>query len=646
MSDSMVSDTSSRGLNHTAALERVVSFAERFGENHFLLACHAAFPLAITPDLLYQVWINFVPQAPWTSVCDVLLSNLCREVGFELYEMDLTIRNLLLKEIEYDQRYGKQRLEEVADFLVKQVERQQLDTKDHELSLLGQLQQWTALAYTKPNRAAHELALELSRISEKSPEELFRLTLFTESLAEPLKDFAPLITYASAVSNLIRGNVSTAQSQLDSIVANNDQILISGVELPIPNLGYRKEKVKFESSRYTNFPKSYRPEFFVNREKELAYIKDRINRLARGVPFAPHERVVHFVGPSGIGKSYLLDKCYELIANEPTCVPILIKLETLGSGHGKFINKFLEAIDKEFSHYQKVPVEKRNGSLSKYGSDITRKISKHAEDRIVVLFLDEFNIPQKEELQGIEEHLLTRLLQDNKRAALITAGRSPAGLIDFSLRPRRENTFMLSAFDEETTGEQVEKLRSGSARLAGKIHELGGGVPGNNTKLAGHVVGDPPDIPDELQAVQSLLADVKQEIEERFYSVIEAICVLSAFHPDDAAPLLGSHPALGGQWDEARIRSVFIDLNKVQVGPGGLITWDREKRSWMLDEPTRLLFERELRMRDPELWKMLHCSAYKMYRKWGEELNSHLYKDKAVYHQQYLQSVEYDCEDK
>ena len=182
-------------------------------------------------------------------------------------------------------------------------------------------------------------------------------------------------------------------------------------------------------------------------------------------------------------------------------------------------------------------------------------------------------------------------------------------------------------------------------QLAGKIRELGGGVPGNNKKLVGQIAGDPPDIANELQAVQSLLGDIKKEIEERFHPVIEAICILPLFYPDDVAPLLNAHPVLGGRWDEAKAKDVFMDLNKVWIGPGELIYWDKTKSNWVIDEPTRALFERELRMRDRELWRKLHCTACQMYKKWGEELDSRLYKDKAVYHQQCLESAGMDCDD-
>lgn len=35
------------------------------------------------------------------------------------------------------------------------------------------------------------------------------------------------------------------------------------------------------------------PEKIVDREKELALVSEKVSRLARGEPFAPHERVIH-----------------------------------------------------------------------------------------------------------------------------------------------------------------------------------------------------------------------------------------------------------------------------------------------------------------------------------------------------------------
>lgn len=88
-------------------------FYKRFVENfyneyrlgHFLLAAYAAVPAFITPDLLYKLWQNF-NRYKWNgepvsihrvAVSDLLLSPLCREVGYELYEMDHDIRMAFLE---------------------------------------------------------------------------------------------------------------------------------------------------------------------------------------------------------------------------------------------------------------------------------------------------------------------------------------------------------------------------------------------------------------------------------------------------------------------------------------------------------------------------------------------------------------------
>lgn len=89
----MITTSQTTATSNEIAVERVVGFAQEFGEAHLNLACHAAFPLVLTPDLLYQIRNYFVPEAPWTAVAHVLLSRLCREVGYELYEMDTAVRN-------------------------------------------------------------------------------------------------------------------------------------------------------------------------------------------------------------------------------------------------------------------------------------------------------------------------------------------------------------------------------------------------------------------------------------------------------------------------------------------------------------------------------------------------------------------------
>jgi hypothetical protein len=390
-------------------------------------------------------------------------------------------------------------------------------------------------------------------------------------------------------------------------------------------------------------------ENFVNREKEIGLVVKMVSDLASGKPFAPKERVFHFVGPSGIGKSYLLVRCYKGLIGRSDCVPLLVRLDALKGGKRGFTVELSVAVYETFCTHKSIKPENINGQDPK--KQVVKQVQStiNGKDQLIVLLLDEINIPQKVDMQEIEDLLLVKFIHDNRLAVLVTAGRSqPAMFNDFALRPNPSNTFLLPVFDEEKTSRQMEYLKPGSGKLADKVVKLGSGVPGNTAKLVGHVSGDPPNIPNEAQAVQSLLDDIKRDnkIEERYYPMLEAISILQGFFPEDVVPLFQSHPQLGAEWDERKVKEEFLKLKDIKVGPGGLVDWDREKKNWIMDESTRDLFERELQMCNPELWRKLHCTALEMYQEWGQKYNSTMYQNKSYYHQQRLQSVGMNCIDR
>jgi nucleoside-triphosphatase THEP1 len=393
-------------------------------------------------------------------------------------------------------------------------------------------------------------------------------------------------------------------------------------------------------------------EMFINRDKEIALVMDTVSRVAKGEPFAPKERVFHFVGPSGIGKSSLLEKIRSLLGKEyrdQGVVPILVRLDTLKGAKQGFVVELLKTVYEEFCKYSGVianPVLKESLKSKKEYASMTVRAIFLRKEMFPVLLLDEINIPSQKDMQEIEEYLLVNLLHNN-RAILITAGRSlPSAFNDFALRHNSSNTFLLSAFDEEKTGKQMESLKLGSRKLAGKVMKLGNGVPGNTAKLVQHIVGDPLDIPNATKAVQSLLDEIKEtnDIKERHHPMLEAISILQGFFPEDVVPLFQNHPQLGAGWGDGNVKEEFLKLKDIQIGPGGLVGWDRDKKCWVMDENTRDLFERELQMRDPELWRKLHCTALEMYREWWQKYNSDIYRNKSIYHQQCLQSAGVNCE--
>ena len=236
------------------ASRRIESFGQRFGEAHLFFAYHAAFPLALTPDLLYQVWANFQRdihrqelKIPWLAVADLLLSTLCDEVGHELYEMDAAVRNALLRDLKENPRFGEKRINELSDFLLTYVQ-QQIESHDPDIRDFAQAQRWTALAYTRPSEAAHELALTLSKLKLTEKAEWVRMTSLVETFVEPMADFQPLFFYSRGMRNFARGNLEGASAEFSNISSRDDyQVYVAGVKLPIPEQIFSKTSRPIDS---------------------------------------------------------------------------------------------------------------------------------------------------------------------------------------------------------------------------------------------------------------------------------------------------------------------------------------------------------------------------------------------------------------
>jgi hypothetical protein len=222
------------------ANRRIESFQKRFGNNHLYLAYHAAFPLALTPDLLYRLWANFqwdihgeFLNIPWIAVADLLLSSLCDEVGHELYEINVAVRSELLKRLQTDKKFSQQRINELSDFLLDYV-KQQLQSNDPDVRDFAQTQRWVALAYTQPTEAARQLAISFSQLHEQDTSELVRMASLTETFVEPLAQFQPLLTYARGMGKFARGNLEAAKVEFDQALAEDNQIQVAGITLLIP----------------------------------------------------------------------------------------------------------------------------------------------------------------------------------------------------------------------------------------------------------------------------------------------------------------------------------------------------------------------------------------------------------------------------
>jgi tetratricopeptide (TPR) repeat protein len=230
-------------LRSKASVQRISDFRRRFGEGHFYLACHAALPIALTPDLLYCLWANFQQdchgtplEIPWIAVADLILSPLCEEVGYALYEMDATIQQELMRSLQSNLHLGQTRVKELANFILAYIT-QQTQSSESDLRDFAQAQQWRVAAYTNPAIAVHEIASTLAKLSltDKADKiEWIRMAALLETLTVVLADYPSLLIYVAAMADFFRGKDAEAAARLRRLLGNTNQIQIDGIDLPMP----------------------------------------------------------------------------------------------------------------------------------------------------------------------------------------------------------------------------------------------------------------------------------------------------------------------------------------------------------------------------------------------------------------------------
>jgi len=190
-------------LSPELAVREVLAFERRFGAKHLMLACHAALPLIVTSELVNLIHLNFLEeeQIPWVAEVDFLLSPLCRPIDEGLYEVEPSVREVLLVELE--NQFGFERPFGLAKFLKFYL----AHTSGLKLrSEIIRTQQWIAQAYLDPDKLIEELIdlLESSLSEEDNPlclPETIQIATTLEMLAEPLEQTNLLTEYRYLVNN-------------------------------------------------------------------------------------------------------------------------------------------------------------------------------------------------------------------------------------------------------------------------------------------------------------------------------------------------------------------------------------------------------------------------------------------------------------
>ena len=211
------------------AEQRVLLFERQFGDGYRSLACFASLPLVLTPELVHYLRVEFLlDQVAWEAEADLLLSDLCSQVGYELYAMDSGVRSYLLKELK--QSAGDAQMARVARVLMSYVvsmSRMSPGVRVREM----EAQRWAAMGYlgdASCGQMVDEIKEQFARsVREGSgtalKAEFARLSQITAELALQLGEYSELVEFAQAVGLSLRSPQQLTSEQRSLRLQVGDQ---------------------------------------------------------------------------------------------------------------------------------------------------------------------------------------------------------------------------------------------------------------------------------------------------------------------------------------------------------------------------------------------------------------------------------------
>jgi hypothetical protein len=230
---------------------RPQSPAERqFYPEYLLLAQYAALPLVITPELLNYLRADFLPKVPWIAEADLLLSDLCRSVGYEQYVLLPEVRSVLLAELE---REHPKVLPAVARKIIN-YSRYLARTNPYLTHREQRRQEWSAMGFIIEERqnladrvaeAFAQVGIELDRLamSISARREMEHLAGLVREMSANLQDYPRLLAYAELVARFLREPESIERRVLQQSFQHGDRELpkleqLLPLVVPQPNLSF------------------------------------------------------------------------------------------------------------------------------------------------------------------------------------------------------------------------------------------------------------------------------------------------------------------------------------------------------------------------------------------------------------------------
>jgi formylglycine-generating enzyme required for sulfatase activity/type II secretory pathway predicted ATPase ExeA len=312
-----------------AARWRVDRFVRQFGEDYRGLVRVAAVPIVLTPELVGYLRGQFLPGLVWVAEADLLLSELCRPVGYERYVMDSDVQAIALQELEAGE---PERVEEIARLLVGYM-RHLARVNPYLTARQRKHQQWAAMLCVAELRgeAIDQMGAEFEAYSGAIAEpggfgagrsELLWLAGIVRDLAPRLGEHEALVRLAVRISEAVREPVRVDRSVLAERFVVGDRELRVPVELlgdvqrgfpPLQEFEFETVEIESQDIQYQIQVDKEERRVVVSNPFEAtgpieistifwwrgALLRRIFERIEKGQSLA-------LIGPSGMGKSFIL----------------------------------------------------------------------------------------------------------------------------------------------------------------------------------------------------------------------------------------------------------------------------------------------------------------------------------------------------
>jgi hypothetical protein len=372
----------------------------------------------------------------------------------------------------------------------------------------------------------------------------------------------------------------------------------------------------------------YVSSFFVNRENEIAFVRQKLERVLDGETL--EKRTTIFTGEHGMGKSWLLYRLQESLHSAKVATHYF-NLEHY------FIQPAIEQSTQQlyadiWQALFKTVMPKPSSLEQAARLLITATKEQLLPHKVLVLLIDTVYEAPPPFLMMLEDYLLSAFAIEPK-VLLVLAGRGREYVFRAPELRLRADFITLLPFTQTITQAQLQCQLPSKADDAAQIYAVTRGNPKANGLLAGSDYSPVAFNP----LIDEMLAPIDPIKRTEIRTYLEALAIPRRFDYSHVPYLLAAYHAEESykQLSRRQVRGMFDEL----LDPG-LIYWNTTQLAYTIHESTRNILLQYLKATQVERWRRLHLACVNLYQMWvaGRPRNWEQWQAELGYHEDELRS--------